>query len=126
MPLPTKPKLHNGFKVKEGVEVRKLVERIFFTEVYLLSDGEYLYLFTHIKPEEVLDRGEKYNIITIHSDGQKYLGVIIAEHSHQKITVIIDDLTVLRGFDCVAGMRELKALLISEVIQPLINPEKFK
>jgi len=32
----------------------------------------------------------------------------------------------LRGFDCVAGMKELKSLLINDVIEPLLNPEKFK
>lgn len=126
MAIPTKPILYNGFKVKDGLIVKNRVERIFFTEVYLLSNDKYLYIFTNIKPEEIVDRGKKYDIITIHLDGKKYLGVIIEEHSHEKITAIIDDLTVLRGFDCVAGMKELKALLISDVIDPLLNPEKFK
>jgi len=126
MATSTKPILYNGFKVKDGLTVKNRVERIFFTEVYLLSDDKYLYIFTNIRPEEIVDRGKKYDLITIHLDGKKYLGVIIEEHSHEKITAIIDDLTVLRGFDCVAGMKKLKALLISDVIDPLLNPEKFK
>jgi transitional endoplasmic reticulum ATPase len=83
-------------------------------------------LFTNIKPEEIVDRSKKYDLISIHHENKKYLGVIIEEHSHEKITAIIDDLTVLRGFDCVAGMKELKTLLINDVIDALLNPEKFK
>jgi len=56
--------------------------------------------------------------------GKKYLGVITDEHANEKISDIIDDLTVLRGFDCVAGMKPLKSMLINEVIEPLLNPEK--
>jgi transitional endoplasmic reticulum ATPase len=48
------------------------------------------------------------------------------EYSNEKITDVIDDLTVLRGFDCVAGMHGLKTLLINDVIGPLRNPEKYK
>lgn len=122
----TKPILHNGFKVKNNLTVRNRVERIFFTEVYLLSNDKYLYLFTNLKPDEIIDRSKKYDLNTITRDNKKYLGVIIDEHSHDKITAIIDDLTILRGFDCVAGMKDLKSLLISDVISPLLNPEKYK
>jgi transitional endoplasmic reticulum ATPase len=126
MATPTKPILHNGFKVRGDITVKSRVERIFFTEVYSLSDGKYLYLFTNIKPEEVVDRAKKYDLITINNEGKKHLGVITDEHANEKIGDIIDDLTVLRGFDCVAGMKPLKNLLINEVIEPLLNPEKYK
>lgn len=126
MATPTKPILHNGFKVRDDVTIKSRVERIFFTEVYLLSDGKYLYLFTNIKPEEIVDRAKKYDLITISHEGKKHLGVITEEHANEKIGDIIDDLTVLRGFDCVAGMKPLKNLLINEVIEPLLNPEKYK
>jgi transitional endoplasmic reticulum ATPase len=125
MTTPTKPILHNGFKVRDDLTIKGRIERIFFTEVYELSDGKYLYLFTNIRPEEVIDRGKRYDLVTIDHENKKYLGVIINVHSHEKITDIIDSLTTLRGFDCVAGMQGLKALLISEVIEPLKNPEKF-
>jgi len=126
MATPTKPILYNGFIVRGNVSVKNRIERIFFTEVYLLSDDQYLYLFTNIKPDEVVDRARKYDLITINHEGKKHLGVITAEHANEKITDIIDDLTVLRGFDCVAGMKPLKNLLINEVIEPLLNPEKYK
>jgi len=126
MTTPTKPILYNGFKVRDDITVKNRIERIFFTEVYLLSNKQYLYLFTNIKPEEVVDRAKKYELITINYEGKKHLGVITNEHANEKIGDVIDDLTVLRGFDCVAGMKSLKSLLINEVIEPLLNPEKYK
>lgn len=123
---PTKPLLHPGYKLKDKVSVVARVEKIFFTEVYSLSNEKFLYLFTNIQQDEVIDRSQKYDLVNLDIGGKKYLGVITDEHSHDKITAIIDDLTVLRGFDCVAGMRDLKAMLTADVIEPLLNPEKFK
>lgn len=123
---PTKPLLHPGYKLKNKVSVVARIEKIFFTEVYSLSNDKFLYLFTNIQQDEVIDRSQKYELVNLDIGGKKYLGVITDEHSHEKITAIIDDLTVLRGFDCVAGMRPLKAMLMSDVIEPLMNPEKYK
>jgi transitional endoplasmic reticulum ATPase len=122
----TKPILHPGYKIKDDISVVTRIEKIFFTEVYTLSNEKFLYLFTNIKQDEVIDRSKKYDLIIIEISGKKYLGVIINEYSNNKITSIIDDLTVMSGFDCVAGMKPLKSLLINEVIEPLLNPEKYK
>ena len=119
MATPTKPILYNSFKVRDDLTVKSRIERIFFTEVYLLSNGKYLYLFTNLKPEETVDRAKNYDLIKLDVDGKKYLGVITDEHANEKISDIVDDLTVLRGFDCVAGMKPLKSLLINEVIELL-------
>src|SRR3990167_38608 len=126
MSNPTKPLLYPGYKLKDKLSVVARVEKIFFTEVYSLSNEKFLYLFTNIQQDEIIDRSQKYDLVTLDIGGKKYLGVITDEHSHDKITAIIDDLTVLRGFDCVAGMRPLKAMLMSDVIEPLMNPEKYK
>lgn len=126
MSTPTKPILYNGFTVRDSLTVKNRIERIFFTEIYHLSDDQFLYLFTNLKPEEVIDRGSEYDLVTLNVENKKYIGVIIAEHSHDKVTSIIDDLTVLRGLDSVAGMKPLKNLLRNEVIAPLFDPEKFK
>jgi len=123
---PTKPLLHPGYKLNDQVSIVARVEKILFTEVYSLSNEKFLYLFTNIQQDEVIDRSQKYELVNLDIGGKKYLGVITDEHSHDKITAIIDDLTVLRGFDCVAGMRDLKAMLTTDVIEPLLNPEKFK
>ncbi len=126
MSTPTKPILHNGFKVRDDLTIKSRVERIFFTEIYSLSDDRFLYVFTNLKAEETVDRAKKYDLVKLDVAGKKYLGVITDEHANEKISDIIDDLTVLRGFDCVAGMKPLKSLLINEVIEPLLNPEKYK
>src|SRR3989344_9161803 len=106
MTIPTKPILYNGFKIKKDLTIKSRLERIFFTEVYSLSDERFLYLFTNIRPDEIIDRGKKYDIETVSCEGKKYLGVIIDIHSHEKMSRIIDDLTILKGFDQVAGMKE--------------------
>ena len=121
-----KPILHPGFKVRDDLTIKNRVERIFFTEIYSLSDNRHLYLFTNLKIEEVVDRSKKYDLVIINHEGKRYLGVIMDEYSNEKITEVFDDLTVLRGFDCVAGMQGLKTLLINDVIGPLRNPEKYK
>jgi transitional endoplasmic reticulum ATPase len=126
MATPTKPILYNGFKVRDEITVKSRLERIFFTKIYSLSNDKFLYVFTNLKPEETVDRAKKYDLIKLDVDGKKYLGVITEEHANEKISDIIDDLTVLRGFDCVAGMKPLKNLLINEVIEPLLNPDKYK
>lgn len=126
MTAPTKPILYNGFKVRDDITVKSRIERIFFTEIYSLSNDKFLYLFTNLRPEETVDRAKKYDLIKLDVAGKKYLGVITDEHANEKISDIIDDLTVLRGFDCVAGMKPLKSLLINEVIEPLLNPDKYK
>jgi transitional endoplasmic reticulum ATPase len=94
--------------------------------VYLLSNEKFLYIFTNLNPEEIVDRGEKYDLITIDIVGKRYLGVMTDSHSNENISDIVDDLTVLRGLDCVAGMKPLKDLLFNEVIGPLLNPEKYQ
>lgn len=122
----SKPILHNGFKVKENITVEGRVDRFFFTEVYLLSNKKFLYLFVNLHRDEVVERGEQYNLITVSVDDKEYVGTIIEEHSRENISILVDALTNRKGFDSVAGMNDLKQLLIAEVINPLKNPEKFK
>ena len=45
----TKPLLYNGYKINDKLSVTGRIEKVFFTEVYNLSDGRFLYLFTNIK-----------------------------------------------------------------------------
>ncbi|MFI5305210.1 MAG: ATP-binding protein [Nitrospiria bacterium] len=126
MTTPTKPILENGFKIKANLTVKKRLEKIFFTEVYELSDGSFFYLFTNLKSNEVLDREEKYDIIRIKKGKDEFLGILVKQHSTNQLSAIIEDLTTRKGLDCVAGMNDLKRLLIEEVINPLRNPEKFR
>jgi transitional endoplasmic reticulum ATPase len=47
-------------------------------------------------------------------------------HSLEMLGRMVEDLTTSRGLDGVAGMKQLKALLINDVINPLLNPEKYQ
>jgi transitional endoplasmic reticulum ATPase len=123
MNTPSKPLLYNGFDISNGVTISRRIEKVFFTEVYELSNGKFLYLFTNLKLNEV--KGNKDKLIKVEYGGNEYLGLVTDSHSHENVTHIIEGLTELRGFDAVAGMKELKRLLIEDVIQPL-QPEKYE
>jgi transitional endoplasmic reticulum ATPase len=124
MANPSKPILYNGYEIQKGVSIKSRIEKVFFTEVYELSDGKYLYLFINLKPNDV--RGGKDKLIKISLAGTEYLGIITESHSQEHVTDIIDGLTQLKGFDAVAGMRKLKSDLLEDVIKPLQNPEKYE
>jgi len=126
MSVATKPLLHIGYKIAENVTVKQRVERVFFTEVYALSDGSFLYLFTKLKSESEARRNGRLNLITVAIAGESYPAVIVRTYSREQLANITEDLTTLRGLDSVAGMRGLKNLLISDVINPLLDPEKYQ
>ena len=121
-----KPILQAGFKINEHVSIDRRVEKVFFTEVYRLTDDSYLYLFLNLKPNQIIHHRKHYEIIKIRQSNIEYLAVITSHHSHETVTRIIEDCTVPKGFNCVAGMEPLKHLLLSDVIQPLLEPEKFE
>lgn len=102
------------------------VERTFFTEVYELSNKRYLYLFLNIDPNSVVSRGKKYDVLEIKSGSETYVSVIVDSHFRAQIFSISNDLANIKGFECVAGMEELKDMLRSDVINPLRNPAKFE
>lgn len=122
----TKPILYNGFEVKENVTIKNRIEKIYFTEIYELSNGKFLYLFVNLEPREIVNRVEKYKIVNLKIEEGSYIGVIVDAHSNNQVFSIRDDLILAKGFECVAGMEELKNLLITDVINPLRNPDKFK
>lgn len=126
MEKPTKPILYNGYKLNDELSVKNRVEKVFFTEIYLLSNESYLYLFINLKPQDIVDKDGGNNLMQIRVNNNTYLGIITNDHSTDKITRIIEDLTTLKGLECVAGMNNLKALLVNDVISPLQNPEKYK
>jgi SpoVK/Ycf46/Vps4 family AAA+-type ATPase len=126
MPAPSKPLLHNGFQIGNGLSVKRRVEKIFFTEVYEISDGRHLYLLTNVRPGEIVRRKIKPDVIMVTADGIQYPCAIVTEHSRQHLLGVTEAMTTLRGLDSVAGMADLKRLLINDVINPLLNPEKYQ
>jgi len=126
MAISTKPVLFNGFTIRNGLTVESRIEKVFFTEIYELSNGSYLYLFLNLNPNEVVDRREKYDIVRIKNESENYIGVIVKERSNEQLVAIRDDLVSAKGFECIAGMESLKRQLIEDVINPLRDPERFK
>ncbi len=122
----TKPILYPGFKIKGDATVVTRTEKVYFTEIYSLSNGKYFYLFLSVKPNEVVDQKAKVELVKISTNETDYIGAIVENHSQSQLVKIVDELTNLRGFDCIAGMNELKETLIAEVINPLRDPERFK
>lgn len=126
MSTATKPILYPGFKIKNDITVVSRLEKIYFTEIYSLSNDRVFYLFLSVKPNEVVDQKDRIELVKISISGNDYIGAIVDKHSQPQLVKIVDELTNLRGFDCIAGMRELKETLIAEVINPLRDPERFK
>ena len=126
MTVSKKPVLYNGFRVKNNLFVKCCVERIFFTEIYKLSDERYLYLFLNVDSNMTVTRNTKYNIFKIKNVTNIYVGVIMEFHDKDQLFLIYENLTGVKGLECVAGMKSLKDLLISDVINPFRNPTKFK
>ncbi|MDB5184370.1 MAG: hypothetical protein JWN38_178 [Candidatus Saccharibacteria bacterium] len=119
----SKPILYNGFKLPTGQEVVQRVDKVFFTEIYLLSDETFLYLFTNLSVADV--KSKKADLLKIVVNGTEYLGIITATHSIEHVTAILEGLTQIKGFEAVAGMSALKGLLFEDVIKPLQDPEKY-
>lgn len=126
METATKPTLFNGFKIRGSLKVKNRIDRVFFTEVYELTDGNYLYLFLNLNPNEVMDRREKFDVIRVKNESENYIGVIVKEYSKEQLITIKEELISAKGFECIAGMEGLKGQLIANVINPLRHPENFK
>lgn len=122
----TRPILYPGFKIKGDITVVTRIEKVYFTEIYSLSNGQFFYLFLSVKPNEVVDQKDRIELVKLSVSGTDYIGAIVDEYSQGQLIKIVDELTNLRGFDCIAGMRELKQTLTKEVINPLRDPERFK
>lgn len=122
----TKPILFNGYEISKNIIIVNRVEKILFTEIYLLSNNKFLYLFVGITLSDILSIKSREEIINIKFGEDRYIGLIRETYSSDEIKIAKNRLIKLRGFECVAGMKNLKALLVNDVINPLLYPEKFK
>ena len=121
-----KPLLYNGYKLSNGEIIEQRIERVYFTEVYQLNSGKFLYLFLKQKIDDVASERIKSELIPITIGAETYIGFVFDKFSSQLVADFQDRLSVLRGFDAVAGMEKLKETLYEEVIEPIQNPEKFQ
>ncbi len=122
----SKPILISGFLVCDGLLVVRRVDRYFFTEVYQLSNGQYLYLPLSLPADALVYCIDIHGVRWIKVNGRQYPCIITSSYSREHIISIVDTLTKRKGLDCVAGMKDLKTLLINDVIEPLRNPERYK
>lgn len=96
-------------------------------EIYQLTDGRFLYVFTDINDEDLLKhKMSKYEIIPISVGLSEYTGVIMETFDTSLIDKLKQDITQNVWFESISGMQDLKTLLYQEVIQPLREPEKYK
>jgi transitional endoplasmic reticulum ATPase len=124
--ITSRPLLYNGYKLPDGSSVTQRMERVYFTEIYQLDSGKYLYVFLKQKIEDVASERVKSELINIHIGPETYIGLVFDELNEQFIADFQDRLSDLRGFDAIAGMEDLKQSLDNEVIGPLKHPEKYQ
>jgi SpoVK/Ycf46/Vps4 family AAA+-type ATPase len=121
---PQKPSFPIGWRVAEGVTVADFLGRNFFTEVYALSDSHFLYLFHDHTIQEKLNRRqiehERFDLGGVLIAGKRY-----ATHSDDLLKQRIHGILELSGLDAIAGMAELKSLLVRDVIHPFLHREKY-
>jgi SpoVK/Ycf46/Vps4 family AAA+-type ATPase len=124
--MSAKPKLRNGFVIRDGVTIENRVEKSFFIEVYRLSNEKFFYLPTDEFHGVILGQKEKYEIATVKVNDIEYRGIILDEYSRDKLRDLYLRSSSRYGLDGVAGMNELKSLLVNDVINPLLNPTKYE
>lgn len=122
----TRPILSNNTIIKDDIEVNSRINRNDYFEMYSLNDGNYLYIMLDTEKEVSQTIKDKYKIFTIYVKGQKYQCFILKDNYENDLKGLYERLFILKGFDAVAGMKDLKAILMKDVIFPLRNVEKFK
>lgn len=118
-----KPVLYNGFEIKGGV---KTVNRVIYelsVDIYKLTNNDYLVLFIGI---EIKELRASYDIIEVNVGDMTYPATILSEPSKSSLNKLISTAAKKYGFSSVAGMHDLKEILINDVINPLKDPKKYE
>lgn len=127
-PNSAKPTLPVGWGFPDGVAIRRRIERRLFVEIFLLDNKQYLYIF---HDPDIRDRiiSRKITHERFIVGGIQYVAMRYPDYAPEKLVSRLDEINNLRGLDAVAGMAELKSILIRDVIHPLQNKalyEKYK
>lgn len=126
----SKPLLPNGYSLtvnNENVTVLRRLDKKYFIDVYELSNYKILYLFLKNKPGESYFDPNLYTPMVLKVGKKEYFAIVCEHHSLDNLLSVLD--TINRGktgFQAVAGMKELKNVFYRDVIQPLLNPEKYR
>ncbi|MDD3120264.1 MAG: ATP-binding protein [Candidatus Gracilibacteria bacterium] len=118
-----KPILYNGYKIGELLDIKNRIDKLFFTEVYKLSNDKFLYLFLDIKENDILNSDIEIKKIKINN--KMFIGVVVDEFNIKYLNNLKDSLVSVRGFKSIAGMQDLKNKLLEEIILPFKNKDKF-
>lgn len=119
-----KPLLYNWYKILDSMEVKNRIDKLFFTEVYKLSNDKFLYLFLDIKENEILNTD--IDIKKIKINNKIYIWAIVDEFNIKYLNSLKDSLISIKWFKSIAWMQDLKNKLLEEIILPFKNKEKFQ
>jgi SpoVK/Ycf46/Vps4 family AAA+-type ATPase len=121
----SKPTFPPGWILPGGARIIKTVDKQQFVEVFLLDSGEYLYLF---HKEEVAKKlkGRKVSHEILFVGCVEIVGKRYPDHKEGDIPERLKSLIQRRGLDSIAGMAQLKKILIRDVIQPFLNWEAYE
>lgn len=121
----TRPTLPQGWLLQDKKSIVDFIERRHFTEVYKLSDGDYLYLF-HDSELKSKIRSRQIEHEKIIAAGKEAIGKRFQTHSNEEFAQRINRILSKSGLDAVAGMDELKQIIIRDIIHPFQHREKYK
>ena len=119
-----KPNLHNWFNIWNDITILNRIDKLFFTEVYKLSNEKFLYLFLDINENDILN--SDIEIIKITINNNIFIWTIVDEFSIKFLSSIKENLISINWFNSIAWMDQLKNKLLEEIIIPFKNKEKFK
>lgn len=118
-----KPLLYNWFKFWDGLEIKNRIDKLFFTEVYKLSNDKFLYLFLDINENEILNTDIEIKKVKINN--KMFIWVVVDEFNIKYLNNLKDTLVSVRWFKSIAWMQGLKNKLLEEIILPFKNKDKF-
>ncbi len=119
-----KPILHNWFDICNNLTILNRIDKLFFTEVYKLSNDKFLYLFLDINENDILNSDIKIKKIKI--SNKVFIWTIVDEFNIKYLNSIKDSLVSITWFNSIAWMEKIKSNLLQEIILPFKNKEKFK
>jgi transitional endoplasmic reticulum ATPase len=118
-----KPHLYNWYIISEWIEVKNRIDKLFFTEVYKLSNDKFLYLFLDIKENDILNTD--IDIMKVKINSKIFIWVIVDEFNIKYLNSIKDSLISVKWFRSIAGMQDLKNKLMEEIIIPYKNKDRY-
>lgn len=123
--MSNKPIIPNGYKIDDENIIKYRLTSKKHIELYLLENVKYLYLMINVDniPESKIQKFDVKNL----NIGNKEYKYFVSKHNYEEsLKELYTELTTLTGFDAVAGMEDLKAQLIQDVIYPLTQKDKFE